>query len=204
MAAGNYAAAAKEYSLAWERMASSGLLVKRAENASRAGNSLDAITWLQDWLQTNPDDARVAQFLGTSLQNAGKAAEAMAAYEKVISLEPANAVALNNLAGLYIASNRSGALGLAKRAWLVDESNPGIQDTYGWALVQAGQVGRGLQLLKQALKGLPDIAEVRYHHAVGLYKAGDKDEARRLLTALLADAASFEGRDDAERLLSGN
>lgn len=204
MAGGKYTEADREYTQAWDRMQTSGLLVKRAENTSRAGRVAEAIVLLQNWLEAHPDDAEVAQFLGTSLQNAGKLQEAMAVYEKVISLEQDNVVALNNLAGLYLEEKRPGALALAERAWALDEDNPGILDTYGWALVQAGQVGRGLQLLKQAVSALPDIPEVRYHHAAALYMAGDKSAARDLLDALLKDHAEFAGRKEAQDLLAAS
>lgn len=204
MAIGRFDEADREYLQAWERMQSAGLLIKRSENANRAGKTDIAIGLLQDWLQLHTDDAEVAQFLGNSLQNAGRVREAAAVYEKVIAIEPENAVALNNLAGLYMAEGRPGALELAKRAWLVDEGNPGIQDTYGWALVQAGRVGRGLELLRQASTGLPNIPEVSYHHAVALYRAGDKQEARRLLEELLRKYERFDGREDAEQLVAGD
>ena len=77
-------------------------------------------------------------------------------------------------------------------------------DTYGWALVQSGQVGRGLQILKQAVSALPNIPEVRYHPAAALYMAGDKSAARELLRTLLEDNAQFAGRNEAETLLEGS
>lgn len=199
----DYAGAEREYALAWDRMPSARLVIKRADNAGRAGETDTALGLLEDWLRLHPSDSEVAGFLGSVLQTAGRTAEAMTTYEKVIVADPNNAVALNNLAVLYLAENRTGALELAKRAWQAAENNPGVQDTYGWALVLEGQVGRGLQLLEQALKGLPDIPEVRYHHAAALYHAGNRAEARQLLEALLGEDVSFDGREDAVRLLAG-
>ncbi len=200
MVSERFAEAEDEYLQAWERLPSAGLVIKRAENADRSGQPDKAAGLLEAWLESRPDDTEVAQFLATSLQNAGRIAEATTVYEKVIATEPENPVALNNLAGLYLAANRPEALELAKRAWMVAENNPGVQDTYGWALVQAGQVGRGLQLLKEALKSLP-VPEVRYHHAVALYRAGNKNEARKLLGALLKEDVAFEGKEEAQQLM---
>lgn len=193
--------AEREYAQAWERQPSSRLVIKRAENASRSGSPDKAIAGLEDWLRSHPDDIQVAEFLGTSLQQTGNKTRAIEIYDKVIAADPDNAVALNNLAGLYLAEDRPESLELAERAWQVSKENPGVQDTYGWALVKNGQVGRGLQLLERAVKSLPDIPEVRYHHAVALYGVGKKDAAQESLRELLDKDLKFEGRDDAERLL---
>ena len=67
--------------------------------------------------------------------------------------------------------------------------------------MQQGQAEQGLRLLDDALNKLPDVAEVRYHYAVALYKTGDKEEAWRELEELLKDGKSFEGQEDAKRIL---
>lgn len=201
MAGEQFEAAAGEYAHAWERMPSAGLVVKRAENASRSGKPDVALGYLEDWRQAHPGDVHVLQFLGVTYQNTDRLAQARAAYEEVIAVDANNAVALNNLAGIYLAAGQPEALGLAERAWQAEPDNPGIQDTYGWALVQNGQVGRGLQLLEQAVKALPDIPDVRYHHAVAVFRAGNKAKARLLLKSLLNEDVPFDGRQDAERLL---
>jgi predicted Zn-dependent protease len=74
-------------------------------------------------------------------------------------------------------------------------------DTYAWIQVQQGDVQEGLRLLKRAVAQLPNSAEVRYHHAVAVYKAGDIDNGMRLIRALLEEGGQFEGRQDAELLL---
>ena len=201
VAAEQYAAAADEYARAWELMPGAGLVVKRAENAIRSGRADMAVTYLQDWLQENPGDVEVMEFLGTAYQDSGKADQAMAVYERIIKLDADNVVALNNLAGLYMSAGRPEVLDYAEHAWLLAQDNPNVQDTYGWALVRAGQTGRGLRLLEQALKALPDIPEVRYHHAAAIYQAGNKAKAQQLLEALVNEGVPFEGREDAERLL---
>ena len=201
MASQQFAEAEREYLRAWQLQPTSRLLIKRAGNAIRDGNTEMGIGWLENWLQSNPEDTQVAQFFGASLQQAGNKARAIEIYNQVLATDPDSAVALNNLAGLYLAEGRPEALELAERAWNQARDNPGVQDTYGWALVQGGQFGRGLELLEKALKALPDIPEVRYHHAVALYQAGNKAAALKSLRELLAGDARFEGRTDAERLL---
>ena len=195
------AVAMQEYERAWALEPSSRLVIKRAAAARLSGDARQSIDLLEQWVQSHPADTRVAQALGTGLQADGRTAAAIRVYEGIIARAPDNAVALNNLAGLYLAVGRAEALDLAKRAWQVAGDNPGVQDTYGWALVQAGQYGRGLELLERARKALPDVAEVRYHHAVALYRAGRKDAALKSLRELLDQQQEFDGRAEAERLL---
>ncbi len=201
MAAEKYTAAADEYARAWERMPAAGLVIKRAESAFNSGKPDVAIGYIQDWLREHPDDIEALESIGTAFQNMGEADQAMAIYEKIIRLDADNVVALNNLAGLYMLIGRPVALGYAERAWQLAPENPNVRDTYGWALVLDGQVGRGLRLLEQALEALPLVPEVRYHHAAAVYQAGNKSKARQLLEALLDEGAVFQGREDAKRLL---
>jgi putative PEP-CTERM system TPR-repeat lipoprotein len=203
MSGGNYVEAATQYDLAWEHMSSAGLVIKRAENSSRSGNPAAAIGYLQDWLSGHPDDVLVMQFLATTWQNMGETALATRQYEKVLEVDPNNQIALNNLAGLYPPAERVKALQLAERAWRVAPDNPGIQDTYGWLLVQEGQLERGVPMLAKAMRALGDVPEVRYHHAVAVIRSGDREHGRQLLEALLAEGNPFDGREDAQRLLNG-
>jgi putative PEP-CTERM system TPR-repeat lipoprotein len=198
----DYVAAATQYDLAWERKNNAELAIKRAENASRSGNPAAAAAYLQDWLAEHPDDVRVMQFLATTWQNMGEETLAIRQYEKVLEADPNNQVALNNLAGLYPPSERIKALQLAERAWRTAPDNPGVQDTYGWLLVQEGQLERGRPMLEKAMRSLGDIPEVRYHHAMAVIQSGDREQGRRLLEALLAEGKPFDGRQDAQRLLN--
>jgi putative PEP-CTERM system TPR-repeat lipoprotein len=203
MAGEDYAAAARQYELAWERLNNTELAIKRAENASRSGNPAAATGYLQDWLAEHPDDIRAMQFLATTWHNMGEEALAIGQYEKVLKADPGNQVALNNLAGLYPPADRVKALQLAERAWRTAPDNPGVQDTYGWLLVQEGQLERGVPMLEKAMRALGDVPEVRYHHAVAVIRSGDREHGRQLLEALLAEGKPFDSRQDAEQLLNG-
>jgi len=196
-----YEGAGRAYAQAWERMESPELAFKRAENSTRTGNPDVAVARLQAWLRGNPDDVRARQFLGATYQKLGQEDMAVQAYEEVLDADPENLVALNNLAGLYAHAKRPEALEMAKRAYRANPDHPGIQDTYGWILVQNDQVGKGHRLLIQAMEQLPDNPEVRYHYAVALLKSGERVEGRKLLNELLQSREPFESREEAQALL---
>ena len=154
-----------------------------------------------EWSSEHPDDALVLQFLGIAYQNQGDDTKAKDTYEKALAINPENAVVLNNLAWLYTVDNDHRAVELAERAYNANPDHAGIQDTYGWVLVQKGQVEKGRRVLEQAVEKLPEVAEVRYHYAVALIKTGDQKEGEKILQRLLDSGKTFEGKEAARDLL---
>jgi Tfp pilus assembly protein PilF len=169
--------------------------------SSRLGQSEEATEFLHEWLDDNPDDGRVLQFLGEAYQNTGQEKRAIQTYEKALGADPDNVVVLNNLAWLYSQAKDPKALELAERAYKTSPKDGGVQDTYGWILVQQGQVDKGRRILEQAMEQLSEVPEVQYHYAVALLNSGEKIAARKILQKLLDEEKTFEGRDDAIRLL---
>ena len=201
LAAKDYAGAKTAYSQAWELQASAALAIKLSEAAKRSGTPEDSARHLLVWLQNSPDDAQVTYFLGEAYLSMGQQADAIAAFEKALTLQPENVLVLNNLAMLYSLSGNSRAIELAERAYRKNPENAGIQDTYGWILVQQGQADKGRRMLEQAMIKLPSVAEIRYHYAVALLKTGKKAQAMDLLRELVDSGQPFQGKLDAEKLL---
>ncbi len=131
----------------------------------------------------------------------GQNDKAIESYIRILAVHSGNVVVLNNLAWLYSLVDDPKALEMAERAYRETPHNPGIQDTYGWILVQNGQIDKGRGLLKQAIEKLPDVPDVRYHYAVALLKSGEQAEAKKRLNQLLQSDPLFEGREDAQGLL---
>ena len=198
----DYSEAKSYYEKAYNINQTSELAIKISMSSIRSGVADEGLELLQNWLKDHQDDTKTYQFLGTSLQNLGRKSEAIDTYEKVLALQPDNVVALNNLAGLYSGANEKKALELAEKAYNIDPKNPGIQDTYGWILLRQGQVDTGFRLIKEAHAKLSDVAEVRYHYAMGMIKTGKKTEGNKLLRKLLNEGVEFEGREEAERMIN--
>jgi putative PEP-CTERM system TPR-repeat lipoprotein len=197
-----YAKAKALYEEAWAKNQSSGLALKLSTTAVRMGDPTEGVDVLQAWLKQHAGDVKVLQLLGTMLQSTGREDEAIEIYEKVLVLDPESLVALNNLAGLYSQTDKAKALDLAASAYRVYPGNPGVQDTYGWILVQDGELDKGRSLIKQALNALPKVAEVRYHYAATLIRSGEKTEGTEMLKSLLNEGVQFNGREEAEKLVA--
>jgi putative PEP-CTERM system TPR-repeat lipoprotein len=197
-----YTKAKLEYTKAWSIQPSSELVIKTSTAAVRSGSPGEAIDLLMTWSERHPEDVRAWQLLGTAVQSTGNLHEAVSIYEKILELHPDNLVAVNNLAGIYAKLGDARALSLAERAYRLAPENPGVKDTYGWVLTQEGDVAQGLSLLKAAHKAMPEHPEVKYHYAAALIMAGERAEGKEILRLLLKEDTRFNGRDEAEKLLS--
>lgn len=157
---------------------------------------------LVEFLETRPLDNEVRVVLAESYMATDNLSKSITAYEHVIAAEPANAVALNNLAWTYYLTDDPRALETARKANDAMPDNGAIVDTLGWIMIQQGSVEEGEQLLRKAIELENGRAEIRYHHTVALEKLGRIEEARSTLEQLLASDDEFTSREDAEKLLA--
>jgi Flp pilus assembly protein TadD len=61
---------------------------------------------------------------------------------------------------------------VAERAYQLAPSDANVADTLGWALVEAGQVEKGLRYLREAQVRAPANPEIRDHLAEALKRRG--------------------------------
>ena len=137
-------------------------------------------------------------------QSKGDIQKAQQAFEKVLTLNPRFAPAANNLAVLYSehGGNQEKALELAQRAKETAPDDPHISDTLGWILYKRGVYQRAADLLKESAAKLPDQPVVQYHLGLASLKAGDKEGARKALTAAINSPRSFAEKDEARKALA--
>lgn len=197
----DYKRAHSAYNNAWKQQQTAELAIRLFSASINIVTFDAAIQPLLTWIADHPNDSSTRFFLATTYQSSEKNDNAIQEYEKVLEETPDNSAALNNLAWLYSLKSNPKALGLAERAYRTKPENPGILDTYGWILVQQGQVEKGQRLIKQAMELLPDNLEIRYHYATALLKSGNENEGRQILEKLLKQNNSFNGQDEARQLL---
>ncbi len=129
------------------------------------------------------------------LTRADKGRRAMDQYQRVLRAEPANLVALNNLAHL-MASERNDvvrALELARTARELAPESPEVADTLGWLLVQSGDPSAAIPLLRTAVAALDDDPRVHFHLGLAAARVGLGEDARNHLERALAIDPSFPG-----------
>lgn len=195
------AQALPSYDKAFALAKSPQILVRALQAMTAAGKGKEAQARAAQWLKDHPNEPLVSMYVAESSLARKEYKPAIATLESVLKANPNNPAALNNLAWAYQQEKDPRALPTAEQAYKLAANNPGVMDTLGWMLVEQGNTARGVPLLQKASGLAPNAAEIRYHLAVGLHKAGDKQGARKELNQLLSDGKPFAQADDARALL---
>jgi tetratricopeptide (TPR) repeat protein len=126
----------------------------------------------------------------------GRSDEARQAYEKVLTLQPDNILALNNLA--YSMAERGvdldKALSYAERAHSKMPNDLELSDTIALIYLRKNQIIESTHLLSDLVNKAPNNSTFHLHYANALYQKGDRSGARKEL-----DAATRTGPTDKEK-----
>ncbi len=154
-------------------------------------------------LESNPDDLESRMLLAQVYQRTERLEPAIEQYRAIVSADPDNSVALNNLAWIYFERGDEQAEAIAARAYAAAPENGAIVDTYGWILLANGETEKAVTVLREAVANSkePGNAEIRYHLATALVQSGETGEAKGVLEQLLKSDVDFESREDAESML---
>ncbi len=114
-----------------------------------------------------------------------KLTEAEKLYRQALDQEPDQALALNNLAWVFIlrGEDLTSAIGLLERAIEVDQENRYLYlDSLGWALYRDGRVAEAVETLNDALKETPPeetylLGEAHYHLGIIHHEQGESRPA---------------------------
>ncbi len=201
MAQKKWSEAALAFKMGLDRQPIPQLAVLYYAALQNSGKAADGTAMANKWMKDHPDDATMPLFLAEQEQQRNNVAEAKSGYQKVLSIDANNVIALNNLASILSDEKDPKALEYAERAHQLAPFNPSIMDTLGWTLTRSGDTKRGVQLLQMATRLDPGQAEIRLHLAQALAQSGDKAGARKELTELTKLDKSSPIRAEAEKLL---
>lgn len=158
---------------------------------------------MQELSRTEPDPVAALTVLGTIDQLDDRVAEARAAYERALQIDPNAAIAANNLAWLYAEDNASldRALQLAQTAAGILPDRTEVNDTLGWVCFKKGL----LPLARTALERSVDLDTTNataWYHLARVYEAArDTKAARRAMERYLAlDPSSPRSTEVKKRL----
>ena len=163
------------------------------------GQTKIADDMLTDWIVKNPTDVGVRLVLAGT-QMAANPAAAEAQYRAVLKLQPYNLAALNNLGWLLQQKNPKEALIYCERAAKIAPNSAEVLDTLAWTKWQLNDKSGALGLLQRAHASDLKNGEITYHLALALYDNGKHDDAKKMLTELLASNVNFSDKDAAKAL----
>ena len=193
--------AIKSYTKAFNKKKTTYLAHNLSKLHKQTGSTQKATIVIEEYLQTAPNDQQTRMLLASFYQQAGENGKAISEYEKVVAAAPANIVALNNLAWLYLLQNSDKALSTAEKAYQLAPKAPEVIDTYGWVMLNKGNQAEALKLIQDAISKSPANPDIRYHLAKALAENGNKEQAKKEVNRLLRDYSGFE-EETAARILA--
>jgi tetratricopeptide (TPR) repeat protein len=154
--------------------------------------------------KANPKESAFLLLAGGIYENKDSWEQAKQMYQKVLELEPDNALASNNLA--YVMLQQGGnvdvALAMAQTARRQLPDNPNSADTLGWAYYHKGVYTSAIGLFKEAVKKAPDNATFAYHLGLAYAKNGQAALARQQLDRVSKIKPGSSEAEDLRRTLA--
>jgi Flp pilus assembly protein TadD len=166
--------------------------------------SLDkAITELEAATRISPRQAGAWTVLGMLHKEQGDFEKAKQAYRKALEIDPAAAIAANNLAWLYCeqGGDLDAALDLARRARQALPKSSTVSDTLGWIYCKRQLYDSAVPLLQEAVRNEPQNGDYRFHLAASLLGAGRKQQAQEELNTALKLNDGLRKRPEVQKVL---
>jgi uncharacterized protein (TIGR03790 family) len=170
----------------------------RAEARLARDDVEGAVTALEDAVAADPSKVVRRMQLADLYERQARYDKAISQYREVVSLQPDNAAALNNLA--YALAIREhdvqAALPFAQRAKALAPGNAAVLDTLGWIYYLADDATRAAFVLTDAVRLAPEDAAIGLHLVEALAAASRLDDARAELARVLARHPEIGDRGD--------
>ncbi len=148
------------------------------------------ISWMQEAKKKHPKEDFFDLVLANIDDLTGDSAAAIAAYRAVLSRDPGNLLAINNLAVLLAFKGQADeALASINKAIDLAGPQPDLLDTKGIVLTAKGDYRKAVETLEEAVQMAPDPA-TQARLAVALFRADEPRQAGEALKA--AKAAGFQ------------
>jgi tetratricopeptide (TPR) repeat protein len=165
-----------------------------------------AIEVIQAGLKVNPGSEELHMLLASAYSAQGQFDQAITEYDVALRLNPRNVLAANNMAVLLVdykgdPQNLQKAFALS-RDFENEAPHPLFLDTLGWVRFKMGQQEDALRLMKHAVAKSPEVPTLNYHLGMAFYQSGKRAEARAYLSKALKSPEPFQGRHEAEQILS--
>lgn len=147
-------------------------------------------------LRKFPKDASVLGYAAQRALSKGKVDKGVELLQMVVTQNPRNPVALNDLAWAQIQAKNPKAIDSALQALQLMPDNPNVLDTLGLAQALAGKREDAIASLRLAVNLVPTAAVPRLHLAGQMLAAGDRKGAGAMLP--LIDGKQLGKADQAE------
>ena len=164
-----------------------------------------AIGQLQAALEANPKQVGARMLLAIIFDSQKRFDQSEEQYRAILDMHPDFVPATNNLAFLLAEQDKNldEALRLAQVAREKMPEDPNVMDTLGWVYYKKGIYDMAIVEIADALEKSPENPAIIYHLGMAYYKKGDKERAGKELQEALSVSETFDGAEEAKRILSG-
>lgn len=176
------------------------LLVRLHATLVDMGKAAEADRYSTAWLQEHPKDVVVPMYLGDFALARSDVAGAEKHYLHVIKQQPANAVALNNLAWVTAQLKKDGAIAYAEKANELAPNQPAMMDTLAMLFAEKQDYKKAIELQTKVLSLRSQNPSFKLNMARIYAMSGDKEQARKHLDELSKLGDKFVGQDQVEKL----
>ena len=154
----------------------------------RQGKTAAALASYEKASELAPNDTKVLGAVAILESNSGHADRSIATLKRELALDPGNDAAMNNLAFNLAETGQDldRALTLAQTVARKFPNEPGVVDTLGWVYARRGMNQSAIQVLRTLVEKNPQEPAYRYHLAMALAQANQKEDARREFTAAMS------------------
>lgn len=154
---------------------------------SESGRPEDAVRLLQP--SSESADPETLNALGVALADAGRPAEALAAFQRALKVDPENAEAIENMGIVRLrADDPSAASDLFRRALALDSHLPRAWNGLGVAQARQGRETEAMESWRKAVALDPELYDALFNLGLVAGKNGFVAEAREALTRFVATA----------------
>jgi len=150
----------------------------------REGQNGPAKQKLGTVISANPKNVGARMLMARAEGESGNHAAEIESYRAILSLEPSNLIALNNLAYGLAANSPDEALKFAQQAAEKAPDEPGIQDTLGWIYYRKGLYSVAVRYLKTSVEKGPNPRR-QFHLGMSYLKMGDQAAGQKLVREAL-------------------
>jgi predicted Zn-dependent protease len=199
---GNRAGAVGALKTAYAKRPADDTVIKLLNAMRAAGQSADADKLTDEWLAKQPDSPTFNSYLAEQAIGLRDYDRAERHLRRVVTVQPSNALALNNLAWVLARAGKPGALEMGEKALALVPDSDAILDTLAEIHAGAGRYDKAVTLQKRALQISPNMPALRLHLAQYLIKTGQKPEARAELERLVALGNNFPAQEEVRKLLA--
>ncbi len=166
---------------------------------AKKGSEADAMA--EAWRKDHPKDLAFIVHLGDLALMRADLAQAEQRYREVLSQQPDNPQAMNNVAYLLVKQRKPGALAMAERAVKLAPDQPALLDTLALVHADAKRYDKAIEWQTKAVDLAPQSGGLRLTLAKLYLLAKNRDGARAELDKLAQHGTAFVQHAEVAQLL---